>query len=121
MGPSGSIHEHFKRGRRAVGVLKALSVFSFGLYSLMGAGLMVGTYLLLYGAQCAESRIKHQPLPTDRVLVFVVVAALAGFCVGSLAQGLAEIRDECAAIGEMPKPCLLKRLGRTTLSAGSAL
>jgi hypothetical protein len=103
-----------------VGVLKALSVFSFGLYSLIGAGMMVGVYLLLYGAQCAESRMKHQPQPKDRVLVFVVVAALTGFVVGSLAQGLAEIRDECAAIGQMPKPCLLKRLGRTTLSAGPA-
>lgn len=104
-----------------MGVLKALSVFSFGLYSLVGVGMMVGVYLLLYGAQCAEARMKHQPLPKDRVLVFVVVAALAGFVVGSLAQGLAEIRDECAAIGQMPKPCLLKRLGRTTLSAGPTL
>lgn len=95
-----------------MGVLKALSVFSFGLYSLIGAGAMIGLYLLLYGVRCVELRMERKPMPSERVLLFIIVAGLAGILVGSLAQGLAEIRDECAAYGQMPKACLMKRLGR---------
>jgi uncharacterized membrane protein len=95
-----------------MGLLKALSVFSFGPYSLIGAGAMIGLYLLLYGVRCIELRMERTHPPSDRVLFFIIVAGLAGILVGSLAQGLAEIRDECAADGQMPKPCLMKRLGR---------
>ncbi|MGE8068649.1 hypothetical protein [Pseudomonas sp. NPDC089569] len=93
-------------------MLKVLSMFSFGISSLIGAGVMIGLYLALYGARCVELRLEGKPAPKERVLVFVIVACLAGLLIGSFAQGLAEIRDECAAIGQVPKPCLLKRLGR---------
>ncbi|AWY43905.1 hypothetical protein DKY63_29945 [Pseudomonas putida] len=93
-------------------ILKALSVFSFGLYSFVGAGAMIALYFALYGVRCVELRMERKPPPSDRVVVFIIVAALAGILVGSLAQGLAEIRDECAAYGQTPKACLMKRLGR---------
>jgi hypothetical protein len=92
--------------------MKALSIFSFGLYSLIGAFALMSAYLTLYGVNRLELRMQGKSPVRERVLLFIVVSVLVGMLVGSLAQGLAEVRDECAASGQNPKPCLWKRLGR---------
>lgn len=90
--------------------LKPLSIFSLGLYSAIGIAAMIALYFLFYGARCADSWMKKQPMPTDRVWAYVVVAALLGLCVGSFAQGLTEIHAGCPAYGQPVGPCIFSHL-----------
>jgi hypothetical protein len=99
-----------------VGLLKAFSVFSLGPYSFAGVGVMIAIYLSLYGSERIAMRLQRKTMPRHHVIAFIVLAGFTGFALGCLVQGLSEIRAECAAYGEGPKPCLLKRLGRTSFS-----
>ena len=86
---------------------KVFSVFSFGFYSILGAVALVALYLLALGARCFDMWMKKQPMPTDRVWAFVIIAALFGLCAGSFVQGIVEIQAQCAAYGQKLGPCLL--------------
>ncbi|MCF5702096.1 MULTISPECIES: hypothetical protein [Pseudomonas] len=90
--------------------LKPLSIFSLGFYSAIGVAALIALYFLFYGARCADSWMKRQSMPTDRVWAYVVIAALLGLCIGSFAQGLTEIQAECAAYGQPVGQCLFKHL-----------
>jgi len=90
--------------------LKPLSIFSLGFYSAIGVAALIALYFLFYGARCVDSWMKRQPMPTDRVWAYVVIAALLGLCIGSFAQGFAEIHTECAAYGQPVGPCIFKRI-----------
>jgi hypothetical protein len=90
--------------------LKPLSIFSLGFYSAIGAAAAIALYFLFYGARCLDSWMKRQPMPTDRVWAYVVIAALLGLCVGSFAQGLVGIHSECATYGQPVGPCFFKHL-----------
>jgi hypothetical protein len=92
--------------------LKPLSIFSLGFYSAIGVAAVITLYFLLYGARCADSWIKREPMPTDRVWAYVVIAALLGLCIGSFAQGLSEIHAECSAYGQPVGPCFFKRISQ---------
>ncbi|WDH55365.1 hypothetical protein PUP75_11420 [Pseudomonas chlororaphis] len=89
---------------------KAFSIFSFGLYSVLGAVAVIALYLLFFGARCADMWMKRQPMPTDRVWAFVIVAALLGLFAGSFVQGIVEVQAECAAYGQKLGPCLIQTL-----------
>lgn len=90
--------------------LKPLSIFTLGFYSAIGVAALIAMYLLFYGARCADSWMKRLPMPTDRVWAYVVISALLGLCIGSFAQGLAEIHAFCAAQGHPVGPCFFSRL-----------
>ncbi|MBC3345428.1 hypothetical protein HU811_02110 [Pseudomonas sp. SWRI196] len=90
--------------------LKPLSIFSLGFYSAIGVAALIALYFLFYGARCVDSWMKRQPMPTDRVWAYVVIAALLGLCIGSFVQGFAEIHAECTAYGQPVGPCILKRI-----------
>ncbi|QJI40485.1 hypothetical protein HKK52_05990 [Pseudomonas sp. ADAK2] len=90
--------------------LKPLSIFSLGIYSAIGVAALIVLYFLFYGARCFDSWMKKQPMPTDRVWAFVVVAALLGLCIGSFTQGITEIHAECAAYGQPVGPCFFKHI-----------
>ena len=92
--------------------LKPLSIFSLGFYSVIGVVALITLYFLFYGARCADAWMKRQPMPTDRVWAYVVIAALLGLCVGSFAQGLANIHSECAAYGQPVGPCLFNHISQ---------
>ena len=51
--------------------LKPLSIFSLGFYSAIGVATLIALYFLFYGARCADSWMKRQPMPTDRVWAYV--------------------------------------------------
>ncbi|MGY2337962.1 hypothetical protein ACW9HW_01785 [Pseudomonas sp. SDO5532_S415] len=91
---------------------KAFSVFSFGLYSLLGAVAMIAMYLAFFGARCADMWMKRQPMPTDRVWAYVVIAAILGLCVGSFVQGMVDIQAECTAYGQKLGPCLFNSISQ---------
>lgn len=88
---------------------KAFSVFSLGIYSLMGVGAMIALYFVTYGARCFDSWVKRQPMPTDRVWAYLVIAALLGLLAGSFVQGVIEIQVECSAYGQTLGACLFQR------------
>lgn len=90
--------------------LKPLSIFTLGFYSIAGVVAMIALYFLFYGARCLDAWMKRQPMPTDRVWAYVVIAALLGLCAGSFAQGLADIHTECAAYSQPVGPCFFQHL-----------
>lgn len=90
--------------------LKPLSIFSLGFYSAIGVVALIALYFLFYGARCADSWMKRQPMPTDRVWAYVVIAALLGLCIGSFVQGIADIHAQCSAYGQPVGPCLFERI-----------
>lgn len=89
---------------------KMFSLFSLGLYSIIGVGAMVALYFVFYGARCADSWMKRQPMPTDRVWAYVVIAVLLGLLAGSFAQGLADLHAECAKYGQTFGSCLFQSI-----------
>lgn len=90
--------------------LKPLSIFTFGAYSAAGVAAMVALYFLFYGARCMDLWMKRQPMPSDRVWAYVVIAAVLGLIAGSFVQGLADIYAGCAAYGQPVGPCLFQQI-----------
>ncbi len=90
--------------------LKPLSIFTLGFYSAAGVAAMITLYFLFYGARCMDSWMKRQPMPTDRVWAYVVIAAVLGLCAGSFAQGLVNIHATCASYGQPVGSCLFQRI-----------
>jgi hypothetical protein len=95
------------KSRCAMEFLNPLNIFTLGIYSMLGVAAMIAVYFVFYGARCAHSWMKRQPMPTDRVWAYVVTAGILGLCVGSFAQGLAAIHAECAAYGQTFSSCFL--------------
>lgn len=89
---------------------KMFSMFSLGLYSIIGVGAMVALYFVFYGARCADSWMKRHPMPTDRVWAYVVIAVLLGLLAGSFAQGLSDLHAECAKYGQTLGSCLFQSI-----------
>ncbi|KAB5626272.1 hypothetical protein F7234_03810 [Pseudomonas putida] len=90
--------------------LKPLSIFTLGIYSAAGVAAMIAVYFAFYGARCMDSWMKRQPMPTDRVWAYVVIAAILGLCAGSFAQGLVDIHAACSAQGQPVGRCLLQQI-----------
>ncbi|EIU2893441.1 hypothetical protein L4O78_002284 [Pseudomonas aeruginosa] len=88
----------------------AFSLFSLGLYSALGIAALIALYLTSYGARCADSWLKGQPMPTDRVKPHIAIAALLGLIAGSFVQGIIEENAECNARGQNLATCLFERL-----------
>lgn len=88
------------------------SIFSLGLYSLMGVAAMVALYFLMYGARCVDSGMKRQPISTDRVAAYVVIAVILGFIAGSFILGLVELKDDCSQSGRSLGACLIQQVSQ---------
>lgn len=92
--------------------LKPLSIFTLGFYSLCGILALMALYMLFYGARCMDAWMKREPMPTDRVLAYLVIAALLGLCIGSFVQGLAEIHEGCASTGQPVGVCFFQQISQ---------
>lgn len=92
--------------------LKPLSIFTLGFYSLCGILALMTLYMLFYGARCMDAWMKREPMPTDRVLAYLVIAAVLGLCIGSFVQGLAEIHEGCASTGQTVGVCFFQQISQ---------
>lgn len=87
---------------------KFFEMVSLGIYSALGVAAFMAMYLLAYGTRCLDAWMKRQPMPTDRVVAYLVVAALIGLLAGSLVQGLVDFKTTCDLGGRTLGDCLFK-------------
>lgn len=87
---------------------KFFEMVSLGIYSALGVAAFMAMYLLAYGTRCLDAWMKRQPMPTDRVVAYLVVAALIGLLAGSLVQGLVDFKTTCDLGGRTLGDCFFK-------------
>ncbi|UPF01761.1 hypothetical protein MXB02_14255 [Pseudomonas mosselii] len=87
---------------------KFFEMVSLGIYSALGVAAFMAMYLLAYGTRCLDAWMKRQPMPTDRVVAYLVAAALIGLLAGSLVQGLVDFKTTCEIGGRTLGTCLFQ-------------